>query len=188
MSFKQKFISAVTLAFAIVAFTTFVSAQDTSTTTQPQDSANKQEKRERKGFGRRGGERKFDKEGSGGKHRGSKMRGLEQLSLTDAQKTQIKNLMESSRTANQGAFQEMRDLKMKKRDGVITTEEQARMQQLKTQLKASAEQTHSSILAVLTPEQRTQLEQIKEQHKQQRKEHREMRQNGQTPPEQMKDN
>ncbi|CAN5686524.1 hypothetical protein BH24ACI2_BH24ACI2_09640 [soil metagenome] len=187
MSFKQKFISAVTLAFAFVAFTTFVSAQDTSTT-QQQDSANKQEKRERKEFGRRGGERLFDKEGRGGKHHGGKMRGLEQLNLTDAQKTQIKGLMESSRTANQGAFQEIRDLKMKKRDGIITTEEQTRMQQLKTQLKASAEQTHSSILAVLTPEQRTQLEQIKEQHKQQREKRREMRQNGQTPPEQQKDN
>nr|MBA3633515.1 Spy/CpxP family protein refolding chaperone [Acidobacteriota bacterium] len=170
MSFKQKFISAVTLAFAIIAFTTFVSAQDISTT-QPQDSESKQQKRERRGFGKRG-ER-------GDKHRGGKMHGLEQLNLTDAQKTQIKSLMESSRTANQGTFQEMRDLKMKKRDGIITTEEQARMQQLKTQMKATAEQTHSSILAVLTPEQRAQLEQIKEQHKQQREKRREMRQNGQ---------
>ena len=50
MSLKQKFISTVTLAFAIVAFTTFVSAQDTTTTNQ-QDSINKQEKRERKGRG-----------------------------------------------------------------------------------------------------------------------------------------
>ena len=189
MSLKQKFISTVTLAFAIVAFTTFVSAQDTTTTRQ-QDSVTKQEKRERKDFGRReGGNRKFGKEGRGDKH-GDKMmmRGLSQLNLTDAQKTQIKSLMETSRTANQGTHEELRGLMMKKRDGIITADEQARLGELKAKAKASAKQTHSSILAILTAEQRTQLEQLKEQRKQKMEERRQMRQNRQTPPTQKEDN
>lgn len=166
MTFKQKFISAVTFVFAIVAFTTFVSAQDTAT--QPQDSAAKQEKRDRK----------FGKEGKRGKHRGDKgmLSGLQQLNLTDAQKEQLKGIMESNRTANQGTHEEMRGLMMKKRDGIITAEEQTRFDALKTQMKASAKQTHDSILAILTPEQLAQLEQQKEQMKQKFEERRKLRQ------------
>lgn len=172
MSFKQKFISAVTFVFAIVAFTTFVSAQDTKPT-EPQDSTIKQEKRE--DFGKR----KFGKEGKRGGHHGDKimMHGLKELNLTDAQKEQLKGIMETNRTANQGTHEEMRGLMMKKHDGIITADEQTRFDQLKAQMKASAEKTHSSILAILTPEQRTQLEQMKEQWKQKREEHRKMREN-----------
>ena len=177
MSFKQRLISAVTFIFAIVAFTTFVPAQDT--TTQPQDSATKQEKRDRK----------FGKEGKrGNKHGGEMMlRGLHQLNLTDAQKEQLKGIKESNRTANQGLHEEMRGLMMKKRDGIITPEEQTRFDQLKSQMKASAEQTHNTILAILTPEQRTQLEQQKEQMKQKFEERRKLRQN-QPQPDTQKDN
>ena len=175
MSFKQKFISAVTFVFAIAAFTTFVSAQDTNI---QQDSTTRQEKREHK----------FGKEGKRGGHRGGMMmRGFRELNLTDAQKEQIKSLMETNRAAHQGTHEEMRGLMMKKRDGVITAEEQARFDQLKAQMKATAEQTHNSILAILTPEQRTQLEQQKAQMKQRHEERRKLRQN-QPQPDSQKDN
>lgn len=177
MTFKQKFISAVTFVFAIIAFTTFVSAQDTAT--QPQDSTTKQEKRDHK----------FGKEGKRGGHRGGDMmmRGLHQLNLTEAQKEQLKGIMESNRTANQGTHEEMRGLMMKKRDGIITAEEQTRFEELKNQMKASAKQTHDSILAILTPEQLAQLEQMKEQMKQKFEERRKLRQN-QPKPDTQKDN
>ena len=177
MTFKQKFISAVTFVFAIVAFTTFVTAQDTAT--QPQDSATKQEKRARK----------FGKEGKHGNKRGGDMmfHALQQLNLTDAQKEQLKGIMESNRTANQGTHEEMRGLMMKKRDDIITAEEQTRFDELKNQMKASAKQTHDSILAILTPEQRTQLEQQKEQMKQKFEERRKLREN-QPKPDTQKDN
>ena len=176
MPLKQKFISAVTFVFAIVAFTTFVSAQDTAT--QPQDSTTKQEKRDRK----------FGKEGKRDGHHGDMMlRGLQQLNLTDAQKEQLKGIMESNRTANQGTHEEMRGLMMKKRDGIITAEEQTRFDALKTQMKASAKQTHDSILAILTPEQLAQLEKQKEQMKQKFEERRKLREN-QPKPDTQKDN
>ncbi|CAN5188269.1 hypothetical protein BH20ACI1_BH20ACI1_17420 [soil metagenome] len=180
MSLKQKLISTVTLAFAIVAFTTFASAQ--TTTTQTQDSVKKQQKSERGDFGRRGGGRKFGKEGRGDK---MMMREFSRLDLTDAQKTQIKSLMEANRAANQGTQQELRDLAVKKRGGSITADEQARFETLKAQAKASAEQTHNTILALLTPEQHAQLEQFKAERKQKMQERR---QNRQSAPKQTQDN
>ncbi len=177
MSFKRKLISTVTLALAVGTFSTFAAAQDSSTSTTPQDSMNTNTRPAREGYGRR----KFGKEGRGD-HGDMMMGELHQLNLTDAQKTQIKTLMETNRASNQGTFQEMRGLMMKKRDGSITAEEQTRLDALKTQSKAAADQTHNSILAILTPEQQTQLAQLKEQRKQQMMEHRQMRQNKQTPP------
>lgn len=187
MSLKQKLISTVTLAFAIAAFTTFAAAQDT--TTQTSDSANPPQKSERGRLSRHDGEQKFGKEGHG--DRGGDrmmMREFSRLNLTDAQKSQIKSLMESSRAANQGTFQEMRGLMMKKRDGSITADEQARLETLKSQSKASAEQTQNSVLALLTAEQRTQLEQFKAERKQKMQERRQIMQNQQSAPKQTPDN
>lgn len=176
MSFKRKFISAAASALAAVAFTTFVSAQEA--TTQPSDSTQKQEMREgrgKRGFGGRGMR--------GGKHGGDKMmmRALGQLNLSDAQKEQVRGISENFKTSTQTQREEMRALGMKKRDGIITADETARFKDLRTQLKASGEQMHDSILAVLTAEQRTQLDQIKAERKQKMLERRQNRQNKTAP-------
>ncbi|MCA1622688.1 MAG: Spy/CpxP family protein refolding chaperone [Acidobacteria bacterium] len=179
MSLKHKFFSGLTLAFAFVAFTTFVAAQD-SNTNQP-DSMQKQERRERRGFGKRG---EFGKEGKrGGRHGGDKMlmRGVSSLNLTDSQKEQTRTIFENFNTSTKTQRDEMRALAMKRRDGIITAEETARFKELRTQLKTSGEQMHNSILAILTPEQRTKLDQIKEDRKQKMEERRQMRQNRQLP-------
>ncbi len=176
MSFKRKFISAITLALATVAFTTFVSAQDTN---KQDDSMQKQEK-----FERRGGKRGFGRKGMhDGKHGGDRMlmRSLGQLNLTDAQKEQTRGIFENFKTSTETRREEMRSLAMKKRDGIITTEESARFKEIKTQLKVSGEQMRNSVLAILTPEQRTQLDQIKEEMKQKKMERRQNRQNQQSP-------
>lgn len=189
MSLKQKLVSTITLVFAIAAFTTFASAQNT--TTQTQNSVKKQQKSERGNFERREGGRRFGKEkhGRGGDRM---MHGLNRLNLTDAQKTQIKSLMEANRAANQGTHQELRGLMMKKRDGSITADEQARFETLKAQAKASAEQTHNTIMALLTAEQHAQLNQMKAERKQKMEERRqkmqERRQNRQSAPKQTQDN
>jgi len=174
MSFKRKFITAATSALAVVAFGTFVSAQDT-TTTQPDDSMQKQEMRGGRG-GKRGG---FGGKGMrGGKHGGDKMmlRSLERLNLSDSQKEQVRVIAENFKTSTQTQREEMRGLGMKKRDGIITADEQARAKELRTQLKASGEQMQISISAVLTAEQRTQLDQFKEEMKQRKMERRQNRQ------------
>lgn len=182
MSFKRKLISAATSALAVVAFTTtFASAQDT-TTNKENDSTQKQEMREGRGgrgFGKRGGRGMH-----GGRHGGGDkmmMRALGQLNLSDAQKEQIRGISETFKTSSTTQREELRLLGMKKRDGIITADEQARFKEIRTQLKASGEQMHNSVLAVLTAEQRAQLEQMKEEMKQRKMERRQNRQNQTAP-------
>ncbi len=179
MSFKRKLISAATSALAVVAFTTFVLAQDTNK--EENNSIQKQEMRERGGrsFGGKRGGRGM----RGGKHGGDKMmlRALGQLNLSDAQREQIRGISETFKTSTQTQREELRNLGMKKRDGIITADEQARFKEIKTQMKASSEQMHNSVLAVLTAEQKTQLEQMKEEMKERRMERRQNRQNQTAP-------
>jgi len=177
MSFKRKFISVVTLALTTVAFTTFVVAQDTN----KQDDSMQQQKK----FERRGGKRGFGRKGMrGGKHDGGDrmlVRSLGQLNLSDAQKEQTRGIFENFKTSTETRREEMRGLAMKKRDGIITTEESARFKEIRTQLKTSGEQMRNSVLAILTAEQRTQLDQIKEEMNKKRMERRQNRQNQQSP-------
>lgn len=171
MSFKHKLISTAALALAVGTFSTFVAAQDS--TTNQTDSAKKERKFEWRG----------DKGMRGGKHGGDRMMmgALSRLNnLTDAQKAQIKTIFESSKP-NQAQFDEMRGLMQKKRDGSITEQEQARLKEIRTQMKASAEQTQNSVLAILTPEQRTQFEQMKQEMRQRHEERKDMKKDGQTP-------
>jgi Spy/CpxP family protein refolding chaperone len=178
MSFKRKLISAVTSALAVAAFGTFVSAQDTNTNKED-NSAQKQEMRGERG---RGGKRGFGGKGMrGGKHGGDRKltRSLERLNLSDAQKEQVRALAETFKAQTQTEREELRALGMKKRDGIITADEQARFKEVRKQLKASGEQMRNSVLAVLTAEQRAQLDQIKEERKQRMMERRQNRMNRQ---------
>lgn len=174
MSYKQKIGSLIAAGFALVSFSAFASAQDN--TQQPQDSTQRQERREhRVGFGKHDGEGR-------GEHRGGKMgmRGLRELNLTDAQKQQVRELMEANRgKGNAQDFQEMRQLSQARRDGTITDDQKQRLQTLREQKRQSMEQTQQQILAILTTEQRAQLEQLKEEKRGQMKERRQMRRNQQ---------
>jgi Spy/CpxP family protein refolding chaperone len=175
MSFKHKFISAITLALAIGTFSTFVSAQD-STTNNQTDSTKKEGKFERRAGGMRG-----DKGMRGGKHGDRMLMGaFHRLNLTDAQKAQIKTIHESNKPS-QEQLEEMRGLRQKKHDGSITEQEQARLKEIKTQSKANAQKTHTAVLAVLTAEQRTQLEQMKQEKGERRGGRKGMKRDTQTP-------
>lgn len=166
MSFGRKIISVITLAFAMITLTTFAAAQDT--TPDPQkDKTRKQRKLERKGFG----EGDFGRRGGG--RGGFGMRGLHQLDLSDAQKEQIRGIMEAGRTANEPLRQEMRTIFEKRRGGSdLTDADKARLQEIHRSLKQSGEQTHNNILSVLTAEQRQQLDQWKQERQQRMEERR----------------
>ncbi len=177
----RKIILAITLAFAMFALTTFVTAQDTDGQT---DKSRKQEKFERKGRGERG----FGRGMRDGKHGGDRflMRGISRLDLTDAQREQIRGVMETAKTTNEPIHQELRGFKEKKRDGGELTEaDKARLTDIKTRMKQSAEQTRNTVLSILTAEQRQQLEQFKQDHQKRMEERRQQRierRNQQTPP------
>ena len=170
MSFKRKLVSAVTTGFAVVAFSTFVSAQDNTKTDQDSN-----QKREWRGKGdKRGGFGKGMRGGRGGMH------GLRGIDLTDAQKEQIRTIMAANRP-DEASMQEMRTLMQAKREGTITAEQKERFKSLREQGRLKAEQTHQQVLAILTPEQRQQYEakkaEMKQKWEERRQERRERRQN-----------
>lgn len=164
MSFGRKIISAITVAFAMLALTTFVAAQNPKSGKQT-DKAQKQRKFERKNFGERGFHR-----GMRGK---SGLRGLHHLNLSDAQKEQIRGIMEAGKIANEPLRQEMRTIFEKRRSGAELSEaDKARLQEIHTRMKQSNEQAHNTILSILTVEQRQQLEQWKQERQKRMEERR----------------
>ena len=172
MSFGRKIASALMFAFAMITLTTYVAAQDNSTTDQQTDKAQKERKMKRgDGFGKRGGEN------ADGMRGGFGMRGLKNLDLTDAQKEQIRGIMETNKTANEPLRQEMRSLMEKRRGGEELTEtDRTRLKELRTQMKQSHEQTQNTILGILTAEQRQKFEQMKQDKQKRREEFRQRRQ------------
>lgn len=165
----RKFLSIFTVAIAVFAFSTFATAQNRTNNEQVSPTEKKEEK-----VGRRGMRGEHGKRGmSDGR---GMMRGLSGLDLTDTQKQQIKSLHESNKAAHEAQREEMRSLMMKKRDGSLTEADQTRFQQLREQAKASREQIHNSVLALLTPEQVQKLEAQKAEHKKRMEERKERRQ------------
>lgn len=128
------------------------SAQAQETQTQPQDGQKSEKRFKHHGRG-----------GEGFRH-GGKMRGFSQLNLTDAQKTQMQQIAERFRLTTQPLREQLRAT----RESADTTQRE----QLHTQLKTAHKQMNDEMLAVLTTEQKTQLEQFKEQHKQMREQRR----------------
>lgn len=94
--------------------------------------------------------------GHHGEHRMREM--FESLNLSDAQKQQIGAIMSKHQTEMQAQRQEAHSLMKQQRHGAtLTSEQQARLQTLHEQLKANEKQTHQELVAMLTPDQRTQL-------------------------------
>lgn len=170
MSLKAKISSLITMAFAVVAFTTFVSAQDTAPKTQ--DGVEKTEKGDRK-WGKRGEGRGF----KGGMHgrRGGMMRGLRGIELTDVQKEQIRAIHEANKP-DQAIQDEMKSFMEARRAGTLTDTQKARMKELRVQQRSKMEAVHQQVLAILTPEQRTQLEARKAEMEKRRSERKALRQ------------
>jgi protein CpxP len=176
MALRKKLFTTTTLAVALGAFGVFASAQTTET---PKADGTKVEKGDRK-FGKRG---EFGKRGGmrhGGGHRMGGMRGgmgmLRGIELTEAQKEQIKAIHEANKPTgeNKALMDSIRETR--KAGGTITEEQKAQMKSLREAQKAKMEGVHAQILAILTPEQKTQLEAKKAEMQQRREQFREKRQ------------
>lgn len=172
MSLRGKFLSVITLAVAVGAFGTIVSAQDTP---QP-DQSQMKEKRD----GRRGMRM----------HRGDRhgMYGLHGVDLTDAQKQQIKSIMDSNKP-DQATMEEMKTLGQAKRDGTLTADQQARFKELRDQRRAKFDGIHQQILSILTPEQREKMDAQKKENRERWEQRKQMRErNKQVAPDKPVDN
>lgn len=108
-----------------------------------------------------------------GRERGMRRGGMmnfERLNLTDAQKQRIQAIQASaknSREANKSQFEELGNLMRLKREGLLTGEQGTRLNslqvQMQAQMKSSMDKMQSDILAVLTPDQKTLLDQMRNQ-------------------------
>lgn len=92
----------------------------------------------------------------------------QKLNLTDAQKTQIHQLRKASRSQNQQLFDEVRAKRQElrsltKANDPRATDVKAQLEALRPQLVAARQLEHAAFVNVLTPEQRTQLDQLESQ-------------------------
>ena len=177
MSFRNKFFSILTVAGGIVVFSAFAMAQDTTTTTASPNKAERPDKG--RGFGQgKGGHGGFEgRRGPGGDVMGV----LRGLNLTDAQKTQIHQILESNKP-DQSSMETARTLAKARRDGTITAEQQNQLKALRQEQQAKAKSVHEQILGVLTADQKAQIEQRKQQMEKRFEDRKQMRQNRQPNP------
>jgi Spy/CpxP family protein refolding chaperone len=93
------------------------------------------------------------------------MRVFEELNLSDTQKQQVADIRKSSDEAIRPKREELRRLQSQSESGTLSAEDQAKRDQLRADIKAAQQKTHDAIVAILTPEQRTKLEQLEQQRK-----------------------
>ncbi len=161
MSLKSKLFSFLTLVFAVTAFSAAASAQETTTTPEA-----KTEKTERKGFGKGGSH--------GGFGKGVGLHALRGIELTDAQKEQIRAVMNANKPS-QETLEETRTLIQAKRNGTNTPEQTERLQVLKRAAREKALAVNTQVQNILTDEQKQQVEQKKQEMRQRLEQRRQLR-------------
>ena len=166
MALRSKFFTLFTLVFAVTAFSVFTSAQET--TPAPKEGDKKVEKLERKGFGRHGG---FGRMGGKFGGRMGRMGGMLGITLTDAQKEQIKAIHEANKPS-QETIDQMKAFMEARRAGTLTDAQKEQMKQFREARRTKMESVHAQVLAVLTPEQKAQIETRKAEMRQRMEERR----------------
>jgi Spy/CpxP family protein refolding chaperone len=176
MTVRNKLFAVLSSFLMVFAVGTFAFAQETMT--RQDDSSKQDAPQAEKGFRHPGGHRGFGKGfGHRGGMRGGMMHGgFGKLNLSEEQKGQLKSLRENFRTSTETQRKEMFTLFQQKRDGTLNADGEARMKEIHSQMKAAGQGLHSSMLGVLTPEQKTQLETMKQEFRQKMQERRKMRQ------------
>jgi protein CpxP len=128
----------------------------------PQDNGQQQQGPWRRGGGRQG----MGKRGPGGM-----FRLMSQLNLTDAQQQQLRAIRERFESSTKTQREEMRRLH-EGSQGDVSANAEARIQALRGELDQAMKGMHQEMLSVLTEEQRTQLEQLKQERKARHQERR----------------
>jgi Spy/CpxP family protein refolding chaperone len=131
---------------------------------QPFPQDNGQPQRE----GRRGGR----PDGPGKRGRGGILRIMHQLNLTDAQQQQLRAIQERFETNTKTQREELRKIHESNQGETLSADTQARVQALRAEMNKAMKATHEEMLGVLTPDQRTQFEQL---IKERKARHEEMR-------------
>ncbi|KAF0247202.1 MAG: hypothetical protein FD167_3398 [bacterium] len=118
------------------------------------------------------------REGGFHQKRGERIRGFiaEQIGLTDQQKAQIKQIRQSHKDSIKPLVEDLRARQQELRQSfegdvyneALAAQKLSEMSVVKAKLIGEKIKVHKEILAVLTPEQKTKLDQLKEQFKSRR--------------------
>ena len=104
------------------------------------------------------------------------LRAIRRLNLSDEQRAQLRVLHESLRRSTETQRAELRQLFAGRAVGEpLTDVQRARAGQLRDELRRAGESHHQQVLGLLTPEQRAQLDQLKQEREQRREERRQRR-------------
>ncbi|MBC7931508.1 MAG: Spy/CpxP family protein refolding chaperone [Rubrivivax sp.] len=164
-------------AVAAIALTTGIAIAQTST----QDSQSKP-RAEKHGSGKHG----F---GRGRGHRGGGMHGFGRLNLTDDQKARMQQIHQSFDERTKGLREQLRAKRQELRESesggtfneALATQKLTEAAVIEAKLMGERFRVHQEMLSILTPEQKTQMEQQREQFKSRRGEGRGRRGEKQTP-------
>jgi len=107
-------------------------------------------------------------EGRGGPGPGGMLgpRMLHELNLTDDQRQQVRTIIGQSMEGTKAQREELRQLGEKRFQGILTADEQARAKTLHQGMRASMKESESKIVAILTPEQKAKLDELRKQREQ----------------------
>jgi len=115
-------------------------------------------------------ERRFGGRERDGAHRNRFGFGLEQLNLTEQQKEQAHAILQRHMENTRAQREELMKLREKRTAQTLTAEDEERAKALHQQLNDSMQSVRAEINGILTPEQRTQLDQLEAQRKNRREE------------------
>jgi len=121
--------------------------------TQPASPAVSVQQPGRDGLARRGTRRRA---------RFGRQRALAQVNLTDAQKQQVRTIIQTQAQSTQTQRAELRQLMQQWRTGTLTPEGQTRAKELRQQLMESRKGVHAQMQSVLTPDQKAKLQEMRE--------------------------
>ncbi len=153
MFLRTKLKSATLTLGLLTAFGAVIQAQQPATQ-NPAEGPGRMGRGEGRGFGRGAGP-------EGGL--GPAM--LRELNLTDDQKQQVRTILQQGFAGSRTAREELRQLGEKRRQGTLTTEEEARARTLHEQMRATMKDTETKIASVLTAEQKAKIEELRKERK-----------------------
>jgi Spy/CpxP family protein refolding chaperone len=112
-----------------------------------------------------------DREGRGG-HETRRWRGgpglghlMRELNLADEQRQQVRFIMQRRLEGTKAQREELFKLREKRIAGTFTADDEAQAKALREQIRASMQGLHAEMEGILTPEQKTKLEELKKEHK-----------------------
>lgn len=152
MFLRRILVISLTLAFSALAY-----GQQPQTPAQDggirKEGMRHREGRSHEGMGRRG------RDGFG------KFRGMRELNLTDEQRQQQRAIVQRHLESVKAEREELFKLGEKRTQGNLTAEDGARAKALRQEIHDSMQGAHTEIESILTPDQRTKLEQFKTERK-----------------------